>query len=117
MFSDYLLTQIELKKIQLHDLAKGIRADIDEVESWINDETLPSYVRIIELTQFFQVPISYWFSGHQNISESMSMKEEMNFLRDENLGLKKKVNELETDLLELIKQYNRLDKIEYLKNL
>lgn len=117
MFSKFLLIQIELKKVTLHDLSKAINIDVDEIESWLNNESLPSYIGVIELTKFFEEPVNYWFSGDRNISEKMSKDQEIEHLREEIQNLTKKSAELELDLHELIKQHALLEKVSYLKRL
>ena len=117
MFSNFLLTQIEINKVELLSLSKSINIDINEVEAWLNDESLPSYIGIIELTKYFGVPVNYWFSGDVDLSNRFSKDEEIFCLNEEINSLRKKSAELETDLLDLIKQLALREKVSYLKGL
>lgn len=88
-FSENLLNLLRERNLSQKELTVGLKTKESVVSHWITGKTEPSTKSVGKLAKYFNVPVSYFYTGE--ISENKSEKDLIDQLKREIEILKKEI--------------------------
>ena len=67
IFSNNLMKLLKENELSLEMLSNALAINLNDLNSWLNETTIPKFSQVRALAHFFELPISYFYSAHGQV--------------------------------------------------